>query len=134
MKSMSYLALLGLAGLAGLVGLVGLGGLTGCVNPLPKVSGAVEEHDPDAWALIEASARAHGGTAAYERLRDVAVAYDGTWLNKIWKLQPQLVDRGYRGSSEERLLLSGPGRRWSRSITRGRRVRSGWCGRGDGRT
>ena len=88
--------------------LLGWASLTGCVNPLPKVAGGVDRHDPDAWTLIEESAEAHGGSVAFAEVRDVAVRYDGTWLNGIWKLQPQLVDRGYRGSSEERLLLTGP--------------------------
>lgn len=88
--------------------LFGLPLLTGCVNPLPKLSGGTDRHDPAAWDLIAASAEAHGGRAAFEAVHDLSVSYDGTWLNRIWKLQPQLVDRGYRQTSEERLLLDGP--------------------------
>ena len=76
----------------------------GCVNPLPKVGGTAEQNEPAAWVLIEASAEAHGGKAAFSQLTDVAVSYDGEWLNRIWKMQPVLVDRGFRQRSEERVL------------------------------
>lgn len=44
------------------------------------------------------------GMAAFREIRDVSVGYDGSWAPFIHRLQPVLVDRSFRGASEERLL------------------------------
>lgn len=76
-----------------------VGALAGC-SSIP--SGPVTS-DPEAIALLDASAEAHGWDA-YEELTDINVAYTGEWLDGVWRYQPTLVDRAYRESSEERLL------------------------------
>ena len=83
------------------LGLVGWSMVSvGCIDPLP---GKVEAGgpQPEALELLSASAEAHGGDAAFAGIRQIVVDYDGQWLNNVWKLQPELVDRGYRGSSRE---------------------------------
>lgn len=84
--------------IAWLVGLAVV--LTGCINPLPGKVGA-EVSDPAALALLTESAEAHGGDANFAAVQEIDVRYDGEWLNNVWKLQPMLVDRGYRKSSSE---------------------------------
>lgn len=74
--------------------------LTGCINPLPGKVGATES-DPAALMLLAESAEAHGGDANFAAIEKIEVTYDGEWLNNVWKLQPMLVDRGFRKSSEE---------------------------------
>ncbi|RYF66819.1 MAG: hypothetical protein EOO22_20410 [Comamonadaceae bacterium] len=49
------------------------------------------------------SAQAHG-LAAYRQLRDINIAYEGQWRPLIGRIQPEVVDAGYRGSSQERLM------------------------------
>ncbi len=66
---------------------------------------SLTETCPEAQALFDASARAHGADA-FASVSDISVAYDGEWFDFIQKLQPVLVDPGYRKSSEERLLLN----------------------------
>jgi hypothetical protein len=79
---------------------VAAGALTGCASfPRPTV----EATTPDARALLDASARAHG-LEAYRKLRDINVAYDGKWFDFVTRVQPVLTDPQFRGSSEERLL------------------------------
>ncbi|MEM8739622.1 MAG: hypothetical protein AAGG38_14260 [Planctomycetota bacterium] len=81
--------------------------LVGCINPLPgDVAAAVSE--PEALALLSASAVAHGGDEQFARVDAVRVRYDGEWLNGIWKLQPMLVDRGYRKASDETMTYRRP--------------------------
>ncbi len=75
--------------------------LAGCVNPLPTTP--ADRSEPAAEALLDAARQAHGGEA-FERIDTIAVAYDGQWLNNIWFFQPVIVDRGYRQSSQERLI------------------------------
>lgn len=75
--------------------------LASCAAPLPPL--ATNGIDADARALLAASATAHGA-AAFADLRDVAVAFAGTWPPVIGRLAPALVDAGYRGGSEERFL------------------------------
>lgn len=60
---------------------------------------------PEARALVKASQRAHGG-AAFEEIRDLSVRYEGKWAAIGPRFQPVLVDSKFRGSSEERLILS----------------------------
>ena len=76
--------------------------LPGCAPPLRPLSEAGTTDE--ARALLAASAAAHG-SAALSRMGDVSVAYAGEWPPVIGSLQPALVDAGFRGGSEERLLL-----------------------------
>ncbi|MEM7626898.1 MAG: hypothetical protein AAF333_14990 [Planctomycetota bacterium] len=87
---------------------VGLGfALSGCINPLPGSVGA-DASDPAALALLAASAEAHGGDANFAAVEEIDVRYDGEWLNNVWKLQPMLVDRGFRKASTEAIVYGGP--------------------------
>lgn len=76
--------------------------LQGCAAPLPPLSSP--DSAPAAQALLIEGAAAHGG-AALSSLRDVSVSYAGEWRSLVARLQPVLVDTGFRGGSEERLLL-----------------------------
>jgi hypothetical protein len=76
--------------------------LTGCAAPLPPLSDSSTRRD--ARELLMHSAKAHG-LAGFSALRDVNVSYAGKWRPLVGRLQPALVDAGYRGSSEERHLL-----------------------------
>jgi len=87
-------------------------GLTGCINPLPS-SVSVKTSDPAALELLAASARAHGGDERFAQVTAINVSYDGEWLNNVWKLQPMLVDRGFRKSSKEAIAYRGD---WPRII------------------
>jgi hypothetical protein len=58
----------------------------------------------DASALLRACANAHG-MQAFDKLHDINVSYSGQWHKIVSKVQPKLVDAGFRGGSEERLLL-----------------------------
>ena len=78
--------------------------LQGCAAPLPELSNPGTA--PDARALLERSAEAQGFTA-FSRLNDLNVSYAGEWPALIGRLQPTLVDSGFRGGSEERPLLRG---------------------------
>jgi hypothetical protein len=76
--------------------------LQSCASPLapmanPASSGAAE-------ALLAESVAAHGG-AALAAITDLNVSYAGEWHALVGRLQPDLVDSGFRGRSEERLLL-----------------------------
>ncbi len=76
--------------------------LGACVSVMPPVQHSGEQ--PEARALLEASAQAHGITA-FRQLRDINVSYDGQWRYLVQKLQPVLIDADFRKTSEERLLL-----------------------------
>ncbi len=91
-----------MAGVAG--GLAG--GLGGCIDPLPGAVKA-EVSESAAVALLQASAEAHGGNARFASISTITVDYEGQWLNKVWKLQPELVDRGYRQTSREWIVYPG---------------------------
>ncbi len=80
--------------------------LLGCAAPLPELSDPGTA--PEARALLCQSAAAHG-LAALSGFDDLSVSYAGEWPALIGRLQPALVDAGFRGGSEERLLLRGPG-------------------------
>ena len=60
--------------------------------------------DAAARDLLARSAAAHG-LAALDGLGDISVSYAGEWRPIVGRLQPDLVDAGFRGRSEERLLL-----------------------------
>ena len=81
--------------------------LGGCTTPLPlDVLPAMGAASPAATAgatRLRESAEVHG-LAAYRQLRDINVAYDGQWRPLIDGIQPLVVDKAYRGSSQERLM------------------------------
>ncbi|MEM7050061.1 MAG: hypothetical protein AAF604_10390 [Acidobacteriota bacterium] len=54
--------------------------------------------------LLERSVAAHRGDV-FADLQDLSVSYDGRWGRIVPRLQPVLVDRGFRASSQERYLL-----------------------------
>lgn len=76
--------------------------LTSCAAPLPEIS--TPRTTQQARTLLAASAAAHG-LAAVSAMRDVSVRYEGAWPALIGRMQPTLVDSGFRGGSEERVLL-----------------------------
>ncbi len=76
--------------------------LQGCTAPLPALSNPVTT--PDARTLLDESAAAHG-LAGLPGITDLSVSYAGEWRALVARLQPVLVDAGFRGRSEERLLL-----------------------------
>jgi hypothetical protein len=76
--------------------------LQGCAAPLPKRSNRTTA--AAAESILEKSAAAHG-IDALSTLTDINVGYAGKWRAFMNKLQPALVDAGYRGASEERILL-----------------------------
>jgi hypothetical protein len=78
--------------------------LQGCAAPLPPLPD--QASSPQAQALLQASAVAHGADS-YATLTDVSVSYAGQWRAVVDSLQPDLVDAGFRGRSEERLLPHG---------------------------
>ena len=81
----------------------------GCGSPLPPIPEtptAAVDSAPDARALLAACLAAHGGAAAYDRLRDVSVRFSSHWASLGPKLQPKLSDTGYREGSEERYLTA----------------------------
>jgi len=84
-----------------LLGAAALPWLTGCTTPLPLVRPPAG--DPTAAARLRESAEAHG-LAAYRRLTDINVSYAGQWRPLVGRIQPELVDAGFRGSSQERLM------------------------------
>lgn len=69
------------------------------LNPSPSSSAAATA----AQARLLDSAEAHG-LEAYRRLDDISVAFTGQWRPLINGIQPEVVDRAYRGASQERLL------------------------------
>ena len=79
--------------------------LGGCATPLPLDPPPNPAPDGDGVALLQRSAEAHG-LDAYRKLNDVNVRYNGQWRPLVDRIQPVLVDKGFRGASEERLLPS----------------------------
>jgi hypothetical protein len=90
-----------LRGLAALAGASTLPWLAGCATPLPI--GLQAGGRDSGLQRLQASAQAHGWDA-YRRLTDINIAYDGQWRPFIDRIQPVVVDKGFRGPSEERLL------------------------------
>ncbi len=76
--------------------------LQGCTAALPPLQ--THAVSPEAQALLAASAAAHGFTALAS-VHDVNARYAGHWRGLVGILVPVLVDSGFRGTSEERLLL-----------------------------
>ena len=75
--------------------------LGACSTPLPL--GPRPSGDAAAAARMRESAEVHG-LAAFRTLSDINVAYDGEWRPFVDRIQPEVVDAGYRGSSQERLM------------------------------
>ncbi len=73
----------------------------GCSTPLPL--GPKPAGDADAAARLRDSAQAHG-LDAYKTLTDINVSYSGEWRPLVGRIQPEVVDQGFRGSSQERLM------------------------------
>jgi hypothetical protein len=85
-----------------LLGAVGATWLTtGCSTPLPLVS--APSSDPGATARLRESAIAHG-LEAYRTVTDINVSYRGEWRPLVDRIQPEVVDAGFRVSSQERLM------------------------------
>ncbi len=76
--------------------------LQGCAPTLPPLRATAST--AAARALLADSAAAHGA-AAFGDVRDISVRYSGHFRALVGSLVPVLVDPGFRGSSEERLLL-----------------------------
>jgi hypothetical protein len=68
--------------------------------PMPQQS----KTQADARALLDQSQTAHG-KSAFLAIRDLSVAYDGTWFDIVTKVQPILTDKTFRKASEERMLF-----------------------------
>jgi hypothetical protein len=77
--------------------------LVGCGSPLPLVTAPGGAADPAAQRRLRESAEAHG-LPAYRRITDINIGYAGQWRPLIGRVQPEVVDEGFRGSSQERLL------------------------------
>lgn len=80
--------------------------LAGCSTPLPLQDAprvAAGSSGDRAAARLQESAEAHG-LAAWRGLRDINIGYDGQWRPLIDRIQPEVVDAGYRGRSQERLM------------------------------
>ena len=73
----------------------------GCRTPLPLTPPPVG--DADAAARLRESAQAHG-LDAYLQLTDINISYRGEWRPLVNRIQPEVVDAGFRGSSQERLM------------------------------
>lgn len=78
-------------------------GVSGCVG----MPGAEALPSAEARRALLDCAQAHG-LAAWQRIRDIAVSYDGAWFDLIQRVQPVLVDARFRKSSQERLLIDEP--------------------------
>jgi len=87
------------------LGALALPWLAGCSTPLPLGEARPVDADADAAAAtrLRESAEAHG-LARYRQLDDINVSYDGQWRPLIGRIQPEIVDAGFRGSSQERLM------------------------------
>lgn len=75
--------------------------LAACSTPLPLI--AAPPADSAARRRLAESAEAHG-LVAYRQLSDINISYDGQWRPLIGRVQPEIVDAGFRGRSQERLM------------------------------
>jgi hypothetical protein len=82
-------------------GALALPALVGCSTPLPIVPPPAR--DAGAARVLRESAESHG-LRAYRDLTDINVAYEGEWRPLIGRVQPEVTDTGFRGSSQERLM------------------------------
>ena len=80
-------------------------GLTGCGTPLPLGEAPGAKAGEDGNQLLVGSAEAHGLTA-FRAMHDINVRYEGEWRPLIDRIQPVVVDKAYRGASEERIIPS----------------------------
>ena len=85
------------------LGALALPWLAGCSTPLPLGDARPADADAHAAMRLRESAEAHG-LARYRQLDDINVSYDGQWRPLIGRIQPEIVDAGFRGSSQERLM------------------------------
>jgi hypothetical protein len=84
-------------------GLPALPLLAGCATPLPLAAPAPPADDTTAARWLAESAE-HHGAARLAALNDINVSYRGRWRALIDRIQPEVVDKAWRESSEERLL------------------------------
>ncbi len=89
---------LGLAALPAASSLLGA-----CATPLPLTAAAPTTASAAAAKRLADSADAHG-LAAYRQINDINIGYGGQWRPLIDRVQPEVVDIGFRGPSQERLM------------------------------
>jgi hypothetical protein len=77
--------------------------LGACGTPLPLAVNAQPRASAAAAQRLAASADAHG-LAAYREITDINIGYAGQWRPLINRVQPEVVDEGFRGPSQERLM------------------------------
>ena len=77
--------------------------LSACGTPLPLTASAPSAASAAAAQRLAASADAHG-LAAYRQISDINIGYAGQWRPLIGRVQPEVVDEGFRGPSQERLM------------------------------
>jgi hypothetical protein len=77
--------------------------LGACGTPLPLTATAPSHASAAAAQRLAASANAHG-LAAYRQITDINISYGGQWRPLINRVQPEVVDEGFRGPSQERLM------------------------------
>jgi hypothetical protein len=88
----------------GLAALPAAGGLLGaCGTPLPLTAAAPTAASAAAAQRLADSTNAHG-LAAYRQINDINIGYGGQWRPLINRVQPEVVDEGFRGPSQERLM------------------------------
>lgn len=85
-----------------LLGLASLPLVQACSAPLAEIS--ISSSTDAGASLLRESASAHGAQAL-ARVQDISVGYQGEWRPFMNRMQPALVDAGFRGGSQERLLL-----------------------------
>lgn len=79
--------------------------LGGCMSRgIPQAEGQFEALA--ARELLVKSAKAHG-LEAFLRLEDISVSYSGEWYGLVSRIQPGLIDPGFRQGSQERIILKG---------------------------
>lgn len=76
--------------------------LAGCATPLPLAAPPARDDAVAARWLRESAD--HHGWPRFQALNDINVAYTGQWRPLIDRIQPVVVDKPWRESSEERLL------------------------------
>ena len=87
-----------------LAALPATGGLLGaCGTPLPLAAAPPSAASAAAAQRLSDSANAHG-LAAYRQITDINIGYAGQWRPLINRVQPEVVDEGFRGPSQERLM------------------------------
>ena len=80
-------------------------GFAGCASPLPLNQPLNQSASAatDGQKRLSDSAQAHG-LEAYRAITDINISYDGQWRPLIDRVQPEVVDAGYRGTAQDRLL------------------------------